>query len=142
MAFAPDAFNFVRSRDNDLDALMLAACLSALGIPFSERPGFRVSGDTEPVVNWLFEEHSLDGKYKASEMVARWKDTAWIAREDNEHPLAYMAAAMRNLSTLISHHLGQTPRMELLKRGSKTLLIPEGTPESQLGLLLGKFCRS
>lgn len=29
---------------------MLAACLTALGIHFSERPAFSVSGDTEPVV--------------------------------------------------------------------------------------------
>ncbi len=47
-----------------------------------------------------------------------------------------MAAAMRNLYTLINHHIGQAPNVELVKRGHKTLLIPEGTPESQLGLLL------
>ena len=51
-----DALNFIRSRDGELESLMLAACLTALGIPFSERPAFAVSGDTEPVVNWLFDE--------------------------------------------------------------------------------------
>lgn len=55
-----DALNFIRSRDGELESLMLAACLTALGIPFSERPAFSVSGDTEPVVNWLFDESSLD----------------------------------------------------------------------------------
>lgn len=83
-----EAINYIRSGDSDVDALMLAACLTALGIPFSERPAFKVSGDTEPVVNWLFEESSLDGRFKASEMIARWQDKAWIGRDDNEHPLA------------------------------------------------------
>lgn len=98
-------------------------------------------GDSEPVVNWLFDESSLDGKFKASEMIARWQDKGWITRTNNEHPLAYMAAAMRNLHTLISHHIGQAPKVELVKRGNKTLVIPEGTPESQLGLLINKFTR-
>ncbi len=137
-----EAINFIRSGDGDLESLMLAACLTALGIPFSERPGFRVSGDTEPVVNWLFDESSPDGKFKASEMIARWQDKVWVSRPDNEHPLAYMAAAMRNLSTLIRFHIGQTPKAELVKRGNKTLVIPEGTPEAQLGILINKFSRS
>ena len=121
-----DALNFVRSKDGDLESLMLAACLTALGIPFSERPALSVSGDTEPVVNWLFDEQSLDGKFKASEMIAKWNDKGWITRADNDHPLAYMAAAMRNLYTLINHHIGQAPNVELVKRGHKTLLIPRG----------------
>ena len=136
-----DALNFVRSRDGELESLMLAACLTALGIPFSERPAFAVSGDTEPVVNWLFDEQSLDGKFKASEMIAKWQDKGWITRTDNDHPLAYMAAAMRNLCTLINHHIGNAPKVELVKRGNKTLVIPEGMPESQLGILINKFTR-
>ena len=54
-----DALNFVRSKDGDLESLMLAACLTALGIPFSERPAFSMSGDTEPVVNRLFDERQI-----------------------------------------------------------------------------------
>jgi hypothetical protein len=137
-----DALNFIRSRDGELESLMLAACLTALGIPFSERPAFAVTGDTEPTVNWLFDEQSFDGKFKASEIIARWQDEGWITRTDNEHPLAYMAAAMRNLCTLINHHIGHAPKVELVKRGNKALIIPEGTPESQLGLLIKKFTRS
>lgn len=137
-----DALNFIRSGDGDLESLMLAACLTALGIPFSERPAFKVSGDTAPVVNWLFDEASADGKYKASEMISRWNDKAWISRDDNDHPLAYMAAAVWNLKTLIQHHIGQAPNVELVKKGNKTLLIPEGVPEAQLGLLIRKFTRS
>ena len=137
-----DALNFIRSGDGDLESLMLAACLTALGIPFSERPAFKVSGDTEPVVNWLFDEASADGKYKASEMISRWNDKVWISRDDNDHPLAYMNAAMQNLKTLIQHHIGQAANMELVKKGNKTLLIPEGVPEAQLGLLIRKFTRS
>lgn len=109
---------------------MPAACLTALEIPFSERPAFSASGDTAPVVNWLFDEPSLDGRFKASEMIARWQDKSRITRTDNEHPLAYMAAAMRNHCPLINHHIGHAPRVKLVKRGKKTLVIPEGTPES------------
>lgn len=136
-----DALNFVRSGDSDLESLMLAACLTALGIPFSEKPAFKVTGDAEPVVNWLFDESSPDGKFKASEMISRWNDKAWIQRDDNAHPLAYMAAAMRNLCTLIQHHIGQAPTVELVKRGNRVLVVPEGVPESQLGLLIRKFTR-
>lgn len=136
-----DALNFIRSDDEDLESLMLASCLTALGIPFSERPAFKVTGDAAPMVNWLFSESSADGKYKASEMIARWNDKAWISKEDNAHPMAYMAAAMRNLRTLIQHHIGQAPTVELVKRGNKTLVIPEGVPEAQLGLLIQKFTR-
>ena len=136
-----DALNFVRSGDSDLESLMLAACLTALGIPFSEKPAFKVTGDAEPVVNWLFDESSPDGKFKASEMISRWNDKAWIQRDDNTHPLAYMAAAMRNLCTLIQHHIGQAPTVELVKRGNRVLVVPEGVPESQLGLLIRKFTR-
>lgn len=74
-------------------------------------------------------------------MIARWQDEGWITRTDNDHPLAYMAAAMRNLCTLINHHIGNAPKVELVKCGNKTLVIPEGTPESQLGILINKFTR-
>ena len=130
-----DALNFVRSKDGDLDSLMLAACLTALGIPFSERPAFALSGDTEPVVNWLFDEQSLDGKFKASEMIAKWNDKGWITRADNDLPLAYMAAAMRNLYTLINHPIGQAPNVELVKHGHKTLLFPRGRLNPSLASL-------
>ncbi len=136
-----EAINYIRSADGDLDSLMLAAGLTALGIPFSERPAFAVTGDAQPCVNWLFEEASLDGKYKASEIIAKWNDKAWITRADNEHPAAYIAAAMQNLKTLICHHIGNAPRVELVKRGRKTLVLPEGTPESQLGILINRFTR-
>ncbi len=135
------AVNYIRSGDGDLESLMLAACLTALGIQFSERPAFSLGGDTQPCVNWLFEETSLDGKYRASEIIARWNDKEWISRDDNEHPAAYIAAAMKNLRTLICHHIGYAPHMELVKRGRKTLLLPEGTPESHLGILINKFTR-
>ncbi len=138
---AAEAINYIRTADGDLDSLMLAACLTALGIPFSERPAFAVGGDTQPCVNWLFEEQSLDGKFKASEIIARWNDKAWITKADNEHPAAYIAAAMKNLKTLICHHIGNAPRVELVKRGRKVLVLPEGTPESQLGLLINRFTR-
>ncbi len=92
--------------------------------------GYSVFGTPGVQYVRLFDEQSLDGKFKASEMIAKWNDKGWIARADNDHPLAYMAAAMRNLYTLINHHIGQAPNVELVKRGYKTLLIPEGTPES------------
>ena len=40
----------------------------------------------------------------------------------------------------ISHGGGHVG--ERVKRGNKTLVIPEGTPESQLGILINKFTRS
>lgn len=135
------ALNFIRSGDSDLESLFLAAALTALGIPFSERPVYKVAGDAPPSVNWLFDDASLDGKFKAGEMIARWHDRAWIEQPDNEHPLAYIAAAMQNLRTLIEHHIGQAPTVELVKRGNRTLVVPEGVPESSLGLLVRKLTR-
>ncbi len=140
-ALAAEAINFIRSEDGDLDSLMLAACLTALGVPFSEKPSFAVTGDTRPSVNWLFDEQSTDGKFRASDIIAKWNDKEWISAEDNEHPAAYMAAAMMNLRTLICHHMGNAPTVELVKRGRKTLVLPEGTPEAQLGILIRKLTR-
>lgn len=140
-AMAAEAINFIRSEDGDLDSLMLAACLTALGVPFSEKPSFAVTGDTRPAVNWLFDEQSTDGKFRASDIIAKWNDKEWITAEDNEHPAAYVAAAMMNLRTLICHHMGNAPTVELVKRGRKTLVLPEGTPESQLGILIRKLTR-
>ncbi len=140
-ALAAEAINFVRTEDGDLESLMLAACLTALGLPFSEKPSFAVAGDARPSVNWLFDEQSTDGKYHASDIIARWNDRAWITAADNEHPAAYIAAAMQNLRTLIQHHMGNAPTVELVKRGRKTLVLPEGTPESQLGILIKKLTR-
>ncbi len=135
------ATNYIKSQDGDLESLMLAACLTALGIPFDERAGFKLTGDTQPVVNWLFESESQDKKFNTSEMIAKWDDTSWIQAPNNEHPLAYLSAAMRNLKTLIHHHIGNAPKIELVKRGNKTLLVPEGSPESQLGILLKQFTK-
>ena len=35
-----------------------------------------------------------------------------------------------------NHHIGNAPKVELVNPGNKTLVIPEGTPESQLGILI------
>ena len=123
----------------DISCHLLAAI--APGTSFSERPAFSVSGDAEPVVNWLIDEQSLDGKFKVSEMIARWQDKGWITRTNNDHPLAYMAAAMCKLCTLINHHIGNAPKVELVKRGNKTLGMPVETPEARLGILINKFTR-
>ncbi len=140
-SYAPKLIEYLKSEDGDIESLMLAACLTALGIPFDEKPAFRITGDTTPAVNWLFEDKSHDGKFNTKEMLHKWQDKTWIQQDDNEHPLSYMSAAMLNLRTLINHHIGQAPKIELVKRGNKTLLIPEGTPESQLGILLKQFTK-
>lgn len=51
-----------------------------------------------------------------------------------------MAAAMRSLCTLINHHISYAPKVELVKCGNKTLVIPKGTP--WLGSLIGKFTKA
>jgi hypothetical protein len=48
---------------------------------------------------------------------------------------------IQRLLPLINQHIGHAPKVELVKRGNKTLVIPEGTPESQLGILINKFTR-
>ena len=48
---------------------------------------------------------------------------------------------IQRLLPLINLHIGHAPKVELVKRGNKTLVIPEGTPESQLGILINKFTR-
>lgn len=44
--------------------------------------------------------------------------------------LANIATAMRNLCTFINHHIGNAPKVELVKRADKPFVSPEGTPES------------
>ena len=41
----------------------------------------------------------------------------------------------------LNHHIGNAPKVELVKRGNKPLVIPEGTPEALLGILINKFTR-
>ena len=48
---------------------------------------------------------------------------------------------IQRLLPLINHHIGHAPKVELAKRGNKPLVIPEGTTESQLGILINKFTR-
>lgn len=133
--------HYLKSGDSDIESLMLTACLTALGIPFDEKPAFHLAGDIAPTINWLFESQSLDGKFKTAEMLEKWQDKSWIQSENNEHPLAYLSAAMINLRTLIDYHIGNAPHIELIKRGNKTLLIPQGTPENQLGILIKQFTK-
>jgi hypothetical protein len=56
--------------------------------------------------------------------------------------LARRIGVLRSFTTaLLNHHIGHAPKVELVKRGNKTLVIHEGTPESQLGIQINKFTR-
>lgn len=53
-----NAISYIKSKDGDLESLLLAAALPALGVQFDERASSNVKGDVVPCVNWLFESKS------------------------------------------------------------------------------------
>ena len=65
----------------------LAAALTAVGIPLSDKPFVRVVGDGirgERTV-WFFDPQSPDGRFQTKELIAAWHDDTWHLANP-EHP--------------------------------------------------------
>ncbi len=120
----------VSPRDADLIGnTELAACLVTLG--FAVLGHTRLTGDAvdsrrhpDGQVAWSFAPISDDGKYQLHEVLARWKDKAWLCDPTNNDPLAYIICAFHNRRRL-TDYVKQGRIMVALRQGRRWALIPD-----------------
>ncbi len=111
---------------------VLAAALSAVGIPLAEKPFVRVVGDGirgERVV-WFFEPQSPFGKYLTAELIAAWSDHAWHIANP-EHPFAYIKAALMNREALVTKIKQDVPIACISRHGKFAFLPLNASPQTQ-----------
>jgi hypothetical protein len=102
----------------------LAAALTAVGVPLSEKPFVRVVGDDirgERVI-WFFEPQSTDGRFHTKDLIAAWHDEGWHLTHP-EHPFAYIKCALMNRQRLVEKVKQDVP-LACVKRRGKIAFIP------------------
>ena len=110
----------------------LAAALTAVGIPLSEKPFVRVVGDgiqAERVV-WFFEPQSADGKFQTKELIQAWNDDAWHLANP-EHPFAYIKCSLLNRERLVDKVKRDVPLACVHRRGKIALLSLDASPRTE-----------
>lgn len=111
-----------------IDNIELAACLSTLG--FGLLDCTRLKGDgidartPQGRVTWRFTPTSADGKYTLAQVLAAWKNDAWLSDPTNKDPLAFIISAFRNRQRLMDY-IFQGRTMVAIKCGNRWALIPE-----------------
>ena len=108
----------------------LAAALTAVGIPFAERPFARVVGDGGERLVWFFEPQSADGKFQTRDLIAAWNDEAWHLANP-EHPFAYIKCAMKNRERLVDKVKQNVPLACVKRRGKIALLPLNASPRTE-----------
>lgn len=111
----------------DLD---LAACLSALGVPFYDRKPFVKIKNTAGVeiTHFNFQPKSDDGQFDAEHLVRCWNDSKF-ADANKEHPLIYAKFALANRKRIVDTIKSAAPLISIKKHiGGKTYtyLVREG----------------
>ena len=117
----------------------LAAALTAVGIPLSDRPFLKVVGDgvRGERTMWFFDAQSPCGKYKTKELIAAWGDDSWHLANP-EHPFAYIKCALSNRERLVDKVKQDVP-LACVKRRGKIAFIPlNATPQEQ-DMFMRKF---
>ncbi len=101
----------------------LAAALTAMGIPLSDRPFIKVAEDglRERTV-WFFEPQSECGKYKTKALIEAWSDDAWHLKNP-EHPFSYIKCALINRERLVDKVKSNAP-LACIRRNGKIAFIP------------------
>lgn len=122
---------FIADTSGGTTNTLLAAALSAIGIPFSTRASSIVTGDSiagSGRITWYFEPRSACGQYSTAELINAWDDKGWHARNP-EHPFAYIKCAMQNYSRLIDHLKHDVP-IGLVKHRGKIALVSLNASQS------------
>lgn len=111
-----------------IDNIELAACLSTLGFGLLDCTRLKGDGidDRTPQgrVTWKFTPTSADGKYNLPQVLAAWRNDAWLSDPTNMDPLAFIISAFRNRQRLMDY-IFQGRAMVAIKRGNRWALIPE-----------------
>lgn len=110
--------------------LEVAACLATLG--FEVKDFMRIKSDDitaarnqpEGVCYWTFSTVSEDGKYTLEQVLAAWKNEAWLTDPNNTDPLAHIIVAFRNRARMLDW-VKQSAPMVAIKSGERWALVPE-----------------
>ena len=112
-----------------IDNLELAACLCTIGFDLldcTRLTGEEFANTNTPQgrVSWKFSPTSADGKYTLAQVLAAWKNDAWLSDPTNMDPLAFIISAFRNRQRLMDY-IFQGRTMVAIKRGNRWALVPE-----------------
>ena len=137
-----DKLIIVREIDTDpasSEKTELIAALTALGIPLDGDCPFQetremVDGREQRVVTWVLKPASVCGRFETQAILKAWDDPAF-ARNNPEHPFAYIKQAFENRARIARTAAAQSP-LALIRKGKRIALIPfDATPERREELL-------
>lgn len=117
----------------------LIAALTALGIPLDSDCPYQetrelIDGGERRVHTWVLKPASACGRYETQAMLKAWEDPAF-ARNNPEHPFAYIKQAFENRARIAQTVAAQSP-LALIRKGKRIALIPfDATPERREELL-------
>ena len=113
------------STGDGLTNTLLAAALTAVGIPFDTQRGLhQVRGDgiaSGGRFTYYFAEQSLDGRHKTAELIAAWENPKWHLANP-EHPFAYIKCALLNRERLVDMIKQDSP-LTMLRHHGKIALV-------------------
>jgi hypothetical protein len=110
----------------------LAAALTAVGIPLSDKPFIRIVEDGIPGERtvWLFEPVSPCGKFVTRDLVAAWQDDSWHLANP-EHPFAYIKCALENRARLVDKVKQDVPLACVRRRGKIAFIPLNASPRTE-----------
>jgi hypothetical protein len=117
----------------------LIAALTALGIPLDGDCPFQetrelVDAREQRVLTWVLKPASACGRFETQAMLKAWDDPAF-ARNNPEHPFAYIKQAFENRARIVRSTAAQAP-LALIRKGRRIALIPfDASPERREELL-------
>lgn len=111
-----------------VDNIELAACLATLGFGLLDCVRLKGDGIDERTpqgrVIWRFTQRSEDGVYSLGQVLAAWKNDAWLSDPANKDPLAFIISAFRNRQRLMDY-VFQGRAMVAIRKGNRWALVPE-----------------
>ncbi len=120
----------VADKTNDLE---IASALVTLGFTCRGMQRYKstdLPGAAE-VCYWQFDTVSEDGLYTLEQVLAAWKNDAWLQDPQNDDPLAAIIVAFRNRHRLLDW-VKQAAPMVAIKNGNRWAFVPQDAPTGHL----------
>jgi hypothetical protein len=111
---------------------LLAAALTAIGIPLAQKPFVRVVGDgvSGERMIWFFEPRSHDGCHLTKDLIEAWHSESWHLANP-EHPFAYIKCALLNRERLVDKVKQDAPLACIQRRGKIALIPLDASPRTE-----------
>ena len=111
---------------------LLAAALTAIGIPLAQKPFVRVVGDgvSGERMIWFFEPRSHDGSHLTKDLIEAWHNESWHLANP-EHPFAYIKCALLNRERLVDKVKQDAPLACIQRRGKIALISLDASPRTE-----------